>query len=363
MSVQTVGVIGGGALGLTAAVELAKRDVSVTVFERDELGSGATGRAAGICYDAYADRRDGAIAVESLERFRELGLLQECPYLWFAREDDEIAAAIESQARRMQENGRDVSLLEADSLGDRFPGLITDDIEIAAVARNSGYLDTTRYIDALADEADRTDVTVRTGSPATVEANGKIQSGAETHAFDAVLVAAGARSKQVLAKTNVELAVGLYRTQVLTAGPLEGELPIYYDASEEWYARPTSDGILAGDGSHMYEGSPGSYERSADEEFITGRLDLLENRVGAGLRLRDSWAGLCTATPDRNPLLGECDSGIYVGTGLCGHGFMRAPALGKRVAVQILGEDGIDAFDPQRFDGDEEIDLPVGVTD
>ena len=50
----------GGAVGLTVAGDPADRGVGVTLYEQDHVGGGATGRAAGICYDAYADPADAA---------------------------------------------------------------------------------------------------------------------------------------------------------------------------------------------------------------------------------------------------------------------------------------------------------------
>ena len=62
-----VAVLGGGAIGFAIAGALADRDRAVTLYERDELGSGATGRAAGICYDAFADPVDAAAARHAIE--------------------------------------------------------------------------------------------------------------------------------------------------------------------------------------------------------------------------------------------------------------------------------------------------------
>jgi sarcosine oxidase subunit beta len=367
MSVEQVGIVGGGAVGLTASLELARRDVDVTLFEQGELGSGATGRAAGICYDAYADRRDAEIAARSLDRFRELGVLTEQPYVWFAREDDEVAAAIESHAEGMQQVGRDVSLVDPAAVSEQFPGLVTDDVTTTAVASNAGYVDTTRYVEIVADRAVDAGASIETQTPATVTEPQTVETASESVSFDAVLVAAGAGTVDVLEATAFDPAVGLYRTQVLVASPTESGtvdgVPMFYDASEEWYGRPTANGILAGDGSEMYDGPPAEYERETDDSFRTERMAALEGRIEVPVEMGESWAGLCTATPDRDPLVGECLPALYVATGFCGHGFMRSPAIGSAIAAQMLGDDPIPGFEPTRFDGTEPIELPVGVTE
>lgn len=40
---------------------------------------------------------------------------------------------------------------------------------------------------------------------------------------------------------------------------------------------------------------------------------------------------------------------------------MRAPAIGQRLAEQVVGGEGIDAFDPTRFDGDESFEIVDGM--
>lgn len=358
-----VAVVGGGALGLQAAIALADRDVDVTLFEAEELGSGASGRAAGICYDAYADRRDADIAVESVEYFRTHDLLTDCPYLWFARDDGQTAEAIESQAARMADHGLDVEIISKQAVADRFPTLLTEDIEKAAVAHNAGYVDPETYLAHLEARARAAGVTIRSNTPAAVTGDGGVRAEGAVRDTDATLVAAGAGTSAALSELDSELALGLYRTQALEAGPLEGDLPIYYDASTERYARPTPGGVLGGDGSELYCGEPTEYDRGADERFVSERLRGLDHRLQADLTTQRSWAGLCTATPDCDPLAGELEPGVFVVTGLCGHGLMRSPALGRAIAEQILGGESIPGLDPNRFDGDEHISLPLGVTD
>lgn len=360
--VDRVAIVGGGAIGLQAAITLADRDVDVTLFEAGELGSGASGRAAGICYDAYADRRDAEIAAESIAYFRTHDLLTDCPYLWFARDDD-TADAIESQAARMADHGRDVEIINNHVVADRFPALVTEDIETAAVAHNAGYVDSEAYVAHLGDRARATGVSIQTNTPAAVTEDGGVRVDGAVRETDAVLVAAGAGTSASLSELDSTLALGLYRTQALEASPVEGDLPIYYDASTERYARPTPGGVLAGDGSEMYRGEPTEYDREADERFVSERLRGLDHRLRTDSTVDRSWAGLCTATPDRDPLAGELDPGVFVVTGLCGHGLMRSPALGRAIAEQILGGESIPGFDPNRFDGDEPVSLPLGVTD
>ena len=63
----SVAIVGGGVVGTATALILAQRDVDVTLYEAGDVGSGATGLAAGICHDAYADPVDAGLAAASID--------------------------------------------------------------------------------------------------------------------------------------------------------------------------------------------------------------------------------------------------------------------------------------------------------
>ncbi|QLH77503.1 FAD-binding oxidoreductase [Halosimplex rubrum] len=370
-----VAVVGGGALGVTAARDLAARGADTVLYERDDLAGGASGRAAGIAYDAFAEDVDAAVAARAVERFRDLdagGAIDfvEHPYVWFARAgDDRRADAVRESADRMRANGRDVTTLDPDEFADRFPPLAGVDVAAAAVARDAGYLDPASYVAAMGDRAESAGATVETGTPVRLAADGTaVEAPTGVERFDAVLVAAGAHTKRLLAEIGVPVPMKPYRVQALVTDPLDGAggVPTCYDATGGRYARPRDGGLLVGDGTQEREFDPDDYDETADHAFERASLTWLDTvcdtAPGGEFAVHRSWAGLCTATPDRDPLLGEIRDGLYVATGWHGHGFMRAPALGERVAEEMLGGDVIAPFDPDRFDGDEEFSVVEGMT-
>jgi len=371
-----VAVVGGGAVGVTAAHELAARGAEVTLFERDELASGASGRAAGIVYDAFAEDRDAAVAARALDRFRSLDddgtiSLTPCPYVWFARAgDDRSAVAIREQVPRMCEHGRDVELLEPPDLGERFPAIDTE-VSVGAVAHDAGYLDPGDYVVAMADRARDAGVDVRTDCEVAIRWNGEsvtLDSDGGNERFDAVIVAAGAHTKRVLADAGVDIAMKPYRVQALVTDPLDVDVdvPITFDATESYYFRPREGGLLVGDGVEKSEADLDTWDPDADAEFVETSKRRVRDALGVDVGVQRAWAGLCTATPDRDPLLGPVDDSatLFVATGWHGHGFMRSPALGEAVAEWILEGDGgiVEGFDPRRFDGDEEFRVVEGMT-
>jgi sarcosine oxidase subunit beta len=375
---DAVAVVGAGAVGTTAAVDLAARGAAVHLFDRGELAAGASGRAAGICYDAFAEDVDAAVADRAMERFREVAsdgeegfTLAECPYVWLAREgDDRRAEAIREGIEGMRHNDRSVECLDASELDDRFPGLRTDDVAVAGLAHDAAHCDPGEYVHAMADRLDRAEGRVHTHTEVRVRRDPLRIRGPETELEpESVLVAAGAHTKRVLEEAGVSLPVKPYRVQALTAGleaadaALSYDGPTVYDATAGFYCRPHPDGLLAGDGTEEVEADPDDYDREADGEFVTETSKRVSERLRLAPDLDRAWAGLCTATPDRDPLLGAVSDGLYVATGFQGHGFMRSPALGEAIAEAIVdGEQApIDPFDPDRFDGSEAFEIREGM--
>ncbi|MDH5021665.1 NAD(P)/FAD-dependent oxidoreductase [Halobacterium rubrum] len=361
---RRVAVVGAGAVGLTAAHDLAARGADVTVYERETVAAASTGRAAGICYDAFAEDVDARVAARAVERFREFSGRGDfeftvTPYVWFVTEPGAKADAIRKQVAAMQRHGRAVERVDGDDLAVEFPALRADDVVEAAIARDAAVVDTSAYADLLADLARDEGVEIREHEPATVAVDPVAVNGT---GYDDVVVAAGAHTKQVLADAGVPVPLKPYRVQALTAdAPGEG-LPTVYDATAGYYARPHPEGLLAGDGTEPVEASPDGYDRDGDDWFVDAMDDRLRDRFpGYHPDVERAWAGLCTATPDRDPLLGELRDGLYVAAGWQGHGFMRAPATGEVIAEQVLDGEGIPAFDPARFDGTKSFDVVEGM--
>jgi sarcosine oxidase subunit beta len=333
----------------------------VTLFERESIASGSSGRAAGICYDAYADRRDVRIAGRAIERFRELAdSFRDCPYVLLGRDDDQ-AAAIESLAERMADRGVDVDLLDTEALAAEFPALVTDDVRVAAVARNAGVLDATSYTEAMADRARRSGVTVRAETAVRLAGPRTVVAAERPVEFDAVVVAAGPATKPLVADVGVALALECYRAQALVTEPVESDPPTVFDATEHFYLRPWGEGVLVGDGVST-DVDPEDWDPTADPGFCDRSLERVETALGVEPTAERAWAGLCTATPDRDPLVGAVAEGLYVATGWHGHGLMRAPAVAEALAEQVLGGDPITGFEPTRFDGDEQFDPVEGMS-
>jgi len=358
-----VAVVGAGGIGATAAYDLACEGATVTLYDRGSVASGATGRAAGICYDAFADGLDAEIAGDAIERFRAFSSddtfsFVECPYVWLAREGDgQRADAIRDQVRRMQDNGIVALEIDGDALAERFPALRTDDVAVAGIAGGAGYVDPTAYTACLAAAATGAGATLETETTVDVRTDPTrvVRPDGEVHEVDAVLVAAGARTKgcsqmRVSPSQSSRTACRRWsrpptsRNRCVTTRPAASTCdptrPASSRATGPKTARPiptrTSETPIPRSQTGYSSGSAIACRASRTAITDSSERGLASvRRRPTGIRSSDASATGCTSRPDSQ-----------------GHGFMRAPAIGERLAEEILDGGRIDAFDPTRFRGD-----------
>ena len=375
-----VAVVGGGAVGVTAAHDLAAAGADVRLYERDEeLGDrnrrpdeqveGSSHRAAGVLAPRPENAADARIANRAMDRFEWLAerdhrfTFEPRPQVTMVDEGDERKVeALREQAAATSEHGVEVTCYEPADLTDRFPELDFSGVALAAVTERAGYAapGPGTYVRAMADRAADEGVEYWTGVEADVSHRGDGPR-VDGERFDAAVVAAGGWSKRVLAPTGVQLPLKPYRVQALVS-ETSYDGPMVLDTAAGVYFRPHPDGLLAGDGTVPEEVDPDGWEPAGDDWFVDGALGSVEARTGLDAASDSAWAGIATATPDGEPLLGEVLSGLYVGAGWQGHGFMRAPATGEALAEAVLGErEPPAAFAPDRFESDADFEIREGM--
>ncbi len=139
--------------------------------------------------------------------------------------------------------------------------------------------------------------------------------------------------------------------------------PSVHDIDLDVYARPEANGrILAGDGTRLVEVDPETFQTGPDEEFVSHLAETFERRLPgwADAELVRAWAGVCTSTPDRRPLVGPVSGaeGLFVLAGFNGFGVMRAGGIAQRLS-ELLSAGGTSPREldrlrpvlPERFAG------------
>ena len=176
-------VVGGGAAGCATALELAKRGLSVTLVERDSIGSHASGFAYGGLFATTGTGIPGPllpVARRGVEMHRKLapelaestGIdveLREMDTLDVALTDDELSALLKEAEWQRQEGFR-VTELDAQEVLDYEPTL-TPNIVGGVLQEDHYELDSYRYTLALATTFEKSGGTIRHGSVAGLEAS------------------------------------------------------------------------------------------------------------------------------------------------------------------------------------------------
>ena len=370
-----IAIVGGGYTGLAAARHLARAGATVVVFEREQIGWGASSRNGGqvltglkldpsTLVQRFGEARArelfdvGRAAIEGLEAVIARESI-DCEYTrsghvqaaWKASHFDGFR---DEQALLARVFNHPVHLLSrseqrAELGSDRYFGVMVDE--------RSGAINPALYVRGLAAAAARAGATIAAGTAVTR---------LERHtAGSHVTTAAGAvEARHVLLATNgyTDSAAGRLRRRLIPIGsyiiatePLDAAvadalLPrrrMAFDSKNFlYYFRVTSDRrLLFGGRAEFGRPDPESTRRAA-RILRAGMIDVFPELANA--RIDYAWSGNVAFTRDQMPHAGQLD-GVYYAGGYCGHGVAMATYLGEQIARRIAGEAITHPFFDDRF--------------
>jgi D-arginine dehydrogenase len=340
--------------GASAAAELAGTH-RVTLLEgEDAFGYHSTGRSAAIFSEIYGNR-----AIRSLTRasrdflyhppaeFSAYPLLKRRSWLHVASASQTSALenllAMEDVALRVRRVRPEEALAlcpllrpETAAAGGAYDGDAAD-IDVDALHR--GYLRQLRQRGG----------TMLTGAQVTalVHSGGKwlVESTAGAFRAPIVINAAGAWADRIalLAGVGPMRIQACRRTAVLvelSGGETSGEWPLTIDIEEAYYFKPDAGLLLI---SPADETPVEPCDVQPEELDIATAIDRVERATLVSIkRVRRSWAGLRSFTPDRSPVIGfdEVAPGFFWLAGQGGYGIQTAPAA-ARLAAALLREEAL----------------------
>jgi D-amino-acid dehydrogenase len=357
-------VVGSGIAGAAAAYQLARRRVEVVVVDDARPGV-ATAAGAGIVSPwATADEALFALAGAAAGHYPELvaALAEDTDEptsysvvggLVVGRDEGALREIQRRVAARAAEHpaAGGVSLLDPAQARALFPPL---DPRLAAVHVGGGARVDGRQLRAsLLDAARRRGAQLRTGTAAlTVDG---VHVDGEPLGADAVIVAAGAWSGELLAALGARLPVAPQRGQIT-------HLEIAVETARWPVVSPLGSGhyLLAFPGGRVVAGATRETGSGFDHRVTAaGQLEVLEQalRVAPGLHdatLLETRVGFRPATPDGLPVLGPLPGHphLVLATGFGPVGLTLAPLAGALVADAVLGEASridLRRYAPERF--------------
>jgi 4-methylaminobutanoate oxidase (formaldehyde-forming) len=378
-------IIGGGVAGLSTAMQLGGRGASVQILERERIGNGSTGRAAGLLGQLRGNVEhtrmliDGVAIVRELEKLAGIEIFVQTGSLRIA-ETAERAVEIASLVEMGKSIGFDIDHMPIDEVARRMPYMRTDDLVDACYCPTDGHLQPAELVSAYLKVGKERGVRYKTNTPVTgiLIEDGRVRGvqTAEGEYHAPVVVNAGGPWSYL----NAELADAVLPTAAIghyylttrpdPAHPVDRLSPAIRDRHYRIYTRPESGGLIVG----IYDSEPDQHDmRKLPADFDMSRMKAARDSIQVA-RLIDAaqqrfpWidertpmtitTGIMTFTPDARPFCGKMPDidGLFHCAGFSGHGIVQSPAIGLIMSQLIF--DGRSTYDVASIEADRYFDMP-----
>ncbi|MFW8632918.1 NAD(P)/FAD-dependent oxidoreductase [Vibrio natriegens] len=410
----SVVIIGGGIVGINAALTLAERNIPVVVIEKGFVGAEQSSRNLGWIRktNRHADDVPLALASDQLWAGMSERINRDVDYkqsgIMFLADNEKQMGAYESWLESVKSLSLDSKLLSAEEIKAMVPrgeGKWLGGIYTASDGRAEPSIATSAMARAAIEKGA---VIIQNCAVRNLSLSGGKVSGVVTEKgeirCEQVLLAGGAWSKAFLSHHGVSLPslpliCSVMRskpmngpTDIAVAGPdfsfrkhLDGGFVIMQRGAIE--ARLTLDHFLIGHrylgqlkqqrdalrisvGRHFIEDLKASKRWSRNKSSMFEQIRVMNPDHNSGLNqealrnlrkawpdfeqaeIAEEWGGLIDITPDSKPVIDTLDAipGLTIATGFSGHGFGTGPAAGMLAADLISGTTPLINPEPYRFD-------------
>jgi sarcosine oxidase subunit beta len=357
-------IVGGGIVGCAAAYYLAQRGASVTLLEKNGVGSGASGRSGGGVRQSARASAEIPLANETVALFQtlsdDLGVDIEYTQRGNLRlvETVDHLRPMQVDIARQQALGLDVRWVGQAEVVEMVPALRRESVLGASFCPTDGHANPLKLTTGFANAARRAGARFVTGCE--VRHIRRLASGEaliETNRGDfrarAVVVAAGAGTRALCLNMGFDLPLANMRYESLVTEAMPPLFPFMFGvAAADLFFRQTRHGSVHFGG--------GLVQQSESEATTNENLALAAEHIVrlipdlARANLVRTWGGLDPSTPDGVPIIDYLHDNVIVATGFCGHGFALGPVIGRYLAEWVAsGEkpEALAAFRRNRFDG------------
>jgi len=366
MAKKRVGVIGGGIVGTALGYNLSLYDfIDVTLFEKDQIGSGTTAKSAGtvclfddsIAHELWPVRLYGFQTYTQMEKeergsagFDQTGTLVVCT-------DKEVERYTKTGIALANSAGYEGEYLtDPEEIRKHFPDINLDGVLGAGWTAEDGYFDPTMAANTFAKKIRANGGKVLQYTKVEkINIQGNRVTGVETDQgdfkFDVLVDASGPWTRQVSRLVGLELPIWHTKAEVFFLVPPNKKLDYSFPTLKypRFYARPEGDNIFIckahltmdlSDPMHAGVWDPDKLlpTGGTDDyflEFLFGELEEHAPRL-LNSSLAFSWLGYRAEPPDFLPILGDTPvEGYMLAIGCGGNGVIEGPAVGRDMAQYI----------------------------
>jgi len=412
-SSASVVIIGGGIIGVTAALALAERNIPVVLLEKGHIAGEQSSRNLGWIRKTSRHAQDVPLA-QAADRLwagmpervgRDVGYRQ-AGIMFLARSQEQMAMH-EAWHKSVAPLELDSRLLSPAEIDQHVPGGKGDWVGGIYTA-SDGRAEPAIATSAIANAAMKQgavlvqNCAVRTLSMSAGKVSGVVTEKGEIRC-EQVLLAGGAWSRRFLGNLGVGLPTLPLICSVLRTKPMEGPTDIAVGGPDFSFRKHRDGGfiitqrgkldapvvldhLLIGHryleqlrtqrsflkikfGSPFFKDLAMPRRWKADSTTPFERIRTLDPEVNHGLnrdalnnlsaawpafadaQIDEAWAGLIDVTPDSNPVIDRIEAipGLTISTGFSGHGFGTGPAAGQLAADLLSGVEPIIDPAPYRF--------------
>jgi len=398
-------IVGGGVIGVSTALYLARNNIEVTLLEKGRIAAEQSSRNWGWIRKQGRDADELPIVMEACRLWQELAQecgedigLQQTGVTYLARTPKDMAG-FEDFMKIAAAHALDTRLMDGEAVRQMIPGMARN-FAGAMLTPSDMRAEPWLAVPALARLAARKGVRIieNCAVRAVDTAAGAVKAVWTEHGkieTSNVLVAGGAWSSLFLRKHGVSIPQLSVRATVAATEPMP-ELHAGAVADDDIAFRRRQDGgytLAAGGSSLLYVGpdafrhaskympalkahpfgtryapmAPSAYpdawttprDWAADEVSPFERMRVLNPAPGKRelqaiergfntlfpqanpVRLKTTWAGMIDAMPDVVPVVDRVATinGLFVATGMSGHGFGIGPGIGRVMADLIQGNE------------------------
>jgi sarcosine oxidase subunit beta len=320
------------------------------VLDASYLCGGASGRNGGGVRAQWSSEANVRLMQESLQLCKEFAhrhrintWFRQGGYLFLARDDTratELSRSVELQARL----GLKTRLIDAREAQGIVPELDPAGILAASFNAEDAVVFPWPFVWGYAEGARALGVDIHTFCKVlAVETSGGKVTAVETERgrvwTPVVVNACGAFSPELARSVGIDLPTRPHRHEICASEPLKPFLgPLVADlGSGLYFSQSTRGEIVGGIGNPK---TPPGPSQASSIQFLALYARALRAACPplSSLKIQRQWAGLYDLSPDHAPIVGPVDelSGFFLTSGFMGHGFMMAPAVGKRLARAIV---------------------------
>ncbi|AEF56124.1 NAD(P)/FAD-dependent oxidoreductase [Marinomonas posidonica] len=412
-NVTSVVIIGGGIVGISAALTLAERNIPVVLLEKGQVAGEQSSRNLGWIRKTSRHLHDVPLAqaadklwAEMPERVGQSVGYKQSGIMFLAKTDEQMAMH-EAWLRSVASLDLGSKMLSTKEIEQRVPGGQGNwqgGIFTASDGRAEPAIATSAMAKAAIEKGAIIvqNCAVRTLSTSAGKVSGVVTEQGEIRC-DQVLLAGGAWSRRFLGNLGVALPTLPLICSVFRTKPMEGPTDIAVGGPDFSFRKHQDGGfIITQRGKldapitldHLLIGHKYLDQLKAQRSFLNvsfGKAffnDLMQSRrwkadqispfekirtndpnfnpnlnqdalnnltqawpVFAKAQIDEAWAGLIDVTPDSNPVIDHIDAlpGLTVATGFSGHGFGTGPAAGQLAADLVTNSTPLIDPSPYRF--------------